>query len=443
MSDEQREPIKTSRLSSLWNKLKVKKIGVVSLPVYAVFAIVVFTGMATGNIPLDLMGGLAVVVTLGWLLAEIGDSIPILNKFGGSTIISILIPAILVLYNILPQNSIDAVNLFVGDINFQNLYIFAIVGGSILGMNRNILVKGFARMILPMATGFFLTLLIPSTIGWGLGLGFLDTLFYIATPAMAGGIAGGVLPLGLGYAAVTGMDYGNLIAILTPASILANFIAIGGAAVMNQVGQKYPGLSGNGTLIRDVDGMDLTEDKEIFSQPVSYELIGTGLFLALAMYIGGNIVESIIGLPVAVIIIFTVTLLKYFQVLPKRVELGAVQFLRSLSTIINMPMMVAIGVVFLSLEEVLAILTWQYFVVLFSVVATLALNGYFMARITKMYPVEATILSLNQASMGGTGNIAILTTSKREELMPFAQIATRIGGALTISIMITLMRFLF
>lgn len=442
MFDEEKNTIKTRSLSNLWNRLKVKKIGVVSLPIYVIFATVIFMGMATENIPLDLMGGLSVVIALGWLLAAIGDAIPVFNRFGASTILSILIPAILVLYNLLPQNSIDAVHLFMKDINFQNFYIFALIGGSILGMNRNVLVKGFTRMILPMATGFFLTLLIPSAIGWALGLGFLDTMFYIVTPAMGGGIAGGVLPLGLGYAAITGADYGSLVAILTPASILANFLAIAGAAVINQIGEKHPELSGNGTLIREAEGLDLLEEEEVI-QPVSYELMGTGLFLILTMYIGGNVLESFIGLPVAVIIIFAATLLKYFQILPKRVELGSVQFLKSLSTVINMPMMVAIGIVFLSLEDVLSILTWQYFVVIFSVVATLALNGYFMARFTKMYPVEATILSLNQASMGGTGNIAILTTSKREELMPFAQIATRIGGALTISMMITVMRFLF
>lgn len=433
---------KNEKHTSFWNKLKNKRIGVVSLPIYAVFASIIFLGMYTSNIPVDLMGGLSVLIVLGWLLGAIGDAIPGLNKFGGSTILSILVPAVLVLYNLLPQNSVDVVNLFMGEINFQNLYIFALVGGSILGMNRNILVQGFARMLLPMTTGFLLALFIPSLIGEFLGIGFQETLFYIVTPAMGGGIAGGVLPLGLGYAAITGANYGDLVAILTPASILANFMAIAGAAILNQMGEKKPALTGQGRLINTTDAIDFSKEEGRVAQPISYQLMGTGLFLILTMYIGGNILEELTGLPTAVIIIFAATLMKYFQVLPRQVELGAVQFLGSLSSILNMPVMVAIGIVFLSLENVLAILTWQYFVVLLSVVVTLALNGFFMARLSKMFPIEAAILSLNQASMGGTGNIAILSTAKREEMMPFAQVATRIGGALTITLMITLLRFL-
>ncbi|WP_234815942.1 2-hydroxycarboxylate transporter family protein, partial [Salmonella enterica] len=106
-----------------------------------------------------------------------------MNKFGGATILAMLVPATLVLFDLIPQNSLDAVNMLMSEANFLDLYVFALVSGSILGMNRNILVKGFARMALPMMTGFILALLIPSTIGWALGLGFKDTLFYIVTPA--------------------------------------------------------------------------------------------------------------------------------------------------------------------------------------------------------------------------------------------------------------------
>jgi malate:Na+ symporter len=58
-----------------------------------------------------------------------------------------------------------------------------------------------------------------------------------------------------------------------------------------------------------------------------------------------------------------------------------------------------------------------------------------------MYPIEAAIINACHSGQGGTGDIAILTAANRMQLMPFAQIATRIGGAITVTlVLITLSR---
>lgn len=409
------------------------------LPWFLLFAAIILIAAVTESLPVDMLGGFGVILTLGWALGKIGDTIPGLNKFGGSTILSMLVPAILVFYGLLPDNAIESVTMLMSDANFLDLYVFALVTGSILGMNRQVLVQGFARMVIPMSVGLVLAMLIPAAIGQLVGIGFQETLFNIVTPAMAGGIGGGVLPLAQGYSEVQNIDYGAMVAILAPASILSNFFSIGVAAIVGRFGEKHPELSGNGTLVRQ----SATEEKELVNKekkiPINFQSIGIGLFLLVAVYIFGNLMQGIIGLPAAVIVIFASTIMKYFQVLPASIEEGAKQLNGFISSNFTAPLMVGLGIIYLDLKAVLDVLTWQYVVVVLAVVIVLGLTGFILGKFLNMYQIESAILSLNQSAMGGTGNVAILATTDRNSLMPFAQVATRIGGAITISIMITLL----
>ena len=77
-----------------------------------------------------------------------------------------------------------------------------------------------------------------------------------------------------------------------------------------------------------------------------------------------------------------------------------------------------------------------------STVATLMAVGFFVGRKLKMYPIETAIVNACHSGQGGTGDVAILSAADRMTLMPFAQIATRIGGAITVTLtLIALSRF--
>jgi Na+/citrate or Na+/malate symporter len=71
-----------------------------------------------------------------------------------------------------------------------------------------------------------------------------------------------------------------------------------------------------------------------------------------------------------------------------------------------------------------------------STVATIIATGFVVGGWLKMYPIDTAIVTACHSGQGGTGDIAILTAADRMQLMPFAQIATRIGGAITVTVVL-------
>jgi Na+/citrate or Na+/malate symporter len=105
--------------------------------------------------------------------------------------------------------------------------------------------------------------------------------------------------------------------------------------------------------------------------------------------------------------------------------------------------MAGLGLLYIPLKDVIGTLSWQYFIVVISVVFTIIVTGFFISRFMNMNPVEAAIISACQSGMGGTGDVAILSTADRMNLMPFAQVATRLGGAITVIVMTGVLRMIF
>ncbi len=127
------------------------------------------------------------------------------------------------LFNLINQNVLESTNILMKQANFLYFYIACLVCGSILGMNRKILVQGLMRMIIPMMLGMVLAMGVGTLVGVLLGLDWKHTLFFIVTPVLAGGIGEGILPLSLGYSAITGLGSEQLVGQLIPATIIGNF----------------------------------------------------------------------------------------------------------------------------------------------------------------------------------------------------------------------------
>lgn len=138
-------------------------VGSVPLPVYLVMSAIILITAFLQQLPVNMLGGFAVILSLGWLLGTIGANIPIIKNFGGPAIFSLLIPSILVFFNLINQNVLESTNILMKQANFLYFYIACLVCCSILGMNRKILVQGLMRMIIPMMLGMVLAMGVGTT----------------------------------------------------------------------------------------------------------------------------------------------------------------------------------------------------------------------------------------------------------------------------------------
>lgn len=431
-----------NKFKSIAKKLINIKVGVLPLPLYLILAAIIFVASIYNTLPADMIGGFAVIMILGILLGDLGQKIPILKDIGGPAILALLVPSILVFLDVIHSASMEAVTTLMKTSNFLYFYISCLVVGSILGMNSKVLIQGFTRMFVPLLAGTVLAVTAGLFVGLLLGYDIKHTLFYIVVPIIGGGIGEGILPLSIAYSSILGDSAESFVSQMIPAAVIGNIFAVVTAGVMMRVGEKYTKLSGNGKLVKSESTEESIDNKKEKDKVIDFSLMGAGLLIACSFFIVGTLGQKIIGIPGPVIMILFATLIKCLKVMPHKMENGAHNLYKFVSTSLTWPLMVGLGMLYIPLEDVVKIVTPAYVVICASVVLTMIISGYFVGKLTKMYPVDAAIVTGCHSGLGGTGDVAILSASKRMALMPFAQVATRIGGVSTVIIATFLLKIL-
>ena len=125
--------------------------------------------------------------------------------------------------------------------------------------------------------------------------------------------------------------------------------------------------------------------------------------------------------------IILVALSKAFGFIPEKFEKATQQWSQFVMKNWTSALLVGIGISMIDLGAVISAFSPLYMLLVLVVVVCVSIGGYLVG----FYPVESAITAgLCTTNMGGTGDIAVLSAAKRMELLPFAQIATRICGAL-------------
>ncbi|MGB4438192.1 MAG: 2-hydroxycarboxylate transporter family protein [Sedimentibacter sp.] len=430
--------------------MKDYKIMGINLPVYLTLLIVLLIAIIFDVLPGGMIGAFAFMMIVGALFDVIGNNTPIVKTFfGGGPIVIIFGSAALVYYKVLPESVTETVTTFMKGGGFLDFYIAALITGSILGMSKKLLIKAAVRYFPTLIGGVVVSLAFVALGGMLFGQSPAESIAYIGIPIMGGGMGAGAVPIAEVFSKGLGVPSETILSRLVPAVALGNAMAIVFGGLLDRLGKARPELSGNGKLM-EIGEDDLKEKENNDDDPITISDYGIGIAIACTFFAFGNIVGYVlttyVGLdvhPYAWMII-SVALAKGFNLLPHKFEKACANWYKFVASNWTSALLMGIGIAYTDLGQVISALSPVFLVLVFLVVFGAVVGTAIVGKMVGFYPIEAAITAgLCMANMGGTGDVAVLTAAHRMELMPFAQISSRLGGALIILLATFIVPILF
>ncbi|WP_378005615.1 2-hydroxycarboxylate transporter family protein [Aeromonas jandaei] len=396
----------------------------------------IFLGLATcvlfsgwnGSLPLGMVGALALMFVLGTLLTELGERImPIREYLGGGTILAIFGGAALFEYQLLPVQAGQVITNFMKEGGFLNFFIASLVTGSVFGMSGALLKNAAMRYLPVILGGVVLALLSVGLVGSLMGYGFKNAVLLIGLPIMGGGMGAGAVPLVEILSGPMQMSSADLLSRMVPAVVIANTLAILVGSLLARLGRRYPSLTGNGKLMVKENSQSIADEQ---GEAPTLQSLGMGLFISSSMFVLGSLLGNFIPMHPFALMILAVAFIKVSGLLPRRYEQAAADWYQFVVSNLTPSLLVGIGVAYTSIPELISAFSISYFVLVMVTVIGGALGAALVGKLIGFYPIEAAITGgLCMANMGGTGDVAVLSAAQRMKLMPFAQISSRLGGA--------------
>ncbi|MFA6844834.1 MAG: 2-hydroxycarboxylate transporter family protein [Sphaerochaetaceae bacterium] len=392
----------------------------------------------------NMIGALCFAMIIGNLFGVVGDNIPVWKTWcGGGMLFACLAAGALNTFKLIGPNTIKILNTFNGSTGFLDLYILVLITGSVLSVDRKMLVKSFAGYLPTILGGVVCALGLAALVGLVTGVGAVDALTNFAIPVMGGGNGAGIQPMSKMWAAATGGDASVWFASEFAVISIGNLFAVIAAALLVRFGSGKPNFNGEGKLMKGQFDEESSTKTEVKIGPADY---ATGLALAMFCFILAglyadhiSIINNHMSLGFTIhkyaFMVILVAILNITNILPEEIKAGAHGIQMFFVKYMSFPLMITVGVgtnladyakVFVHPGNVLVILA--------TVIGAMA-GTWFVGKLFKFYPVESMITAgLCMANGGGSGDVQVLGASKRMELMPYAQISSRIGGAIMLVI---------
>ena len=376
-------------------------------------------------------------MVFGALLNEIGNITPFVKTFlGGGAIVCIFGGAALTYWNVIPADVSANCTTFMKDAGFLDFYISALITGSILGMNRKLLIKASIRYLPCIIGAVAVALGLVALLGNLFGMSAGESITYIGIPIMGGGMGAGAVPISKVFENALNIPSETILSRLVPAVALGNAFAIVFGGLLNCLGKAFPKLTGNGQLVISKDDSLNEEKKELNIKGIENYAVGVVIstsFLTLGSLISSLIAKLGLDIHPYAWMIISVATVKCLGIIPECYEDDASLWYSFVSKNWTAALMLGIGIAYTDMGQIIEAFSPMYIVLVFVVVLGAVIGSGLVGRFVGFYPIEAAVTAgLCMANMGGTGDVAVLMAAKRMELMPFAQISSRLGGAFII-----------
>ncbi|KSU66831.1 2-hydroxycarboxylate transporter family protein [Arthrobacter sp. NIO-1057] len=405
-------------------------IGIIPAPVFIGLVLLLIAFSTIGMIPQELAMVIAIMTVGAFTLGEVGKRLPVIKHIGGAAIIVTILPSFLNYLGVFPEQMTAAVGDFFSSSKILNLFIAAVIVGSILAMNRVALIKGFAKIFVPLLTGTICALTLGMISGTLLGLGAKHTLFFIVAPIMAGGVGEGAIPLTIGYSSVLDMSQGEALAMVLPPIMVGNVSAVLGAGILAFIAKRKPNLTGNGEL-QPGGHKDITESA-LQKYALSVQNLAAAGMVAIFCYLCGVLTHELLGWPAPIVMLGIAIALTLLHGVSPRLRDGANGLYKLAITALAFPILFTFSMVMTPWESLVAGFAPANLITCVLTVVGMIGGGYLGALWVRLHPIDTAVVVATHSGMGGAGDLAILASANRMSLMPFAQIATRIGGAITV-----------
>jgi len=308
-------------------------------------------------------------------------------------------------------------------------------------IDRDTLIKSIVRYIPTLLAGVAVAGVFGVLVGKLMGHSVAELLSLYVLPIMGGGNGAGAVPLSQIYEEVTGNSkdayYAKAIAILTFANVLCVIVG----ALLNGIGNKFPSLTGDKKTLMRHANKEAVQDKDVEIPKATVSdcaqcFLYVGAIFACACVLK-KIGPSIAGAKIHQYAWFVLllTVLNFFDLIPLNIRSACKTVSNMFSNAWCGVVFASIGIAMTDFAEFISVINLDTLIISLAVVFGAVVGTWVVGYFFGFYPIDSAVTAgLCMANRGGGGDVVVLGAADRMDLMSYAAISSRIGGALVLII---------